>query len=184
MATNNFMVGVAFQAGTIPLKAESIEAAIKQSGVAVEMSLAAFRWGRMAVVDRAFVEAEIAKGKAAVSELPQMSPAARAIVDSVGAQGETKRLLEVRVPDLIDYQDEAYARRYADVVKRVVAAEQKAVPGKERARGGGRALSVQADGVQGRVRSRAAALRPRLPGASSTRSSSTATRSSTTSRRR
>ena len=29
MATNNFMVGVAFQAGTIPLKAESIEAAIK-----------------------------------------------------------------------------------------------------------------------------------------------------------
>ena len=52
MATNNFMVGVAFQAGTIPLKAESIEAAIQQSGVAVEMSLAAFRWGRMAVVDR------------------------------------------------------------------------------------------------------------------------------------
>jgi indolepyruvate ferredoxin oxidoreductase len=33
------------------------------------------------------------------------------------------------VPDLIAYQDEAYARRYADVVKRVVAAEQKAVPG-------------------------------------------------------
>jgi indolepyruvate ferredoxin oxidoreductase len=31
---------------------------------------------------------------------------------------------------LIDYQDEAYAKRYADVVKRVVAAEQKAVPGK------------------------------------------------------
>jgi hypothetical protein len=29
----------------------------------------------------------------------------------------------VRVPDLIAYQDEAYARRYAEV-KRVVAAEQ------------------------------------------------------------
>ena len=129
MATNNFMVGVAYQAGTIPLKAESIETAIKQSGVAVEMSLAAFRWGRMAVVDRAFVEAEIAKSRPKVAELPQMSSSARAIVDSVGAQGETKRLLEVRVPDLIDYQDEAYARRYADVVKRVVDAEQKAVPG-------------------------------------------------------
>ena len=35
----------------------------------------------------------------------------------------------MRVPDLIDYQDEAYARRYAEVVKRVVAAEAKAVPG-------------------------------------------------------
>jgi indolepyruvate ferredoxin oxidoreductase len=130
MATNNFMVGVAFQAGTIPLKAESIEIAIKQSGVAVEMSVAAFRWGRMAVIDRAFVEAEIAKGQAAVSELARLSASARAIVDSVGAQGETKRLLEVRVPDLIAYQDEAYAKRYADVLKRVVAAEQKAAPGK------------------------------------------------------
>jgi len=133
MATNNFMVGVAFQAGTIPLKAESIESAIKNSGVAVEMSLAAFRWGRMAVVDRAFVEAEAAKGQGVVGELqraPQLAANARAIIDSVGAQGETKRLLEIRVPDLIDYQSEAYARRYADAVKRVVAAEQKAVPGK------------------------------------------------------
>ncbi|MCB1901208.1 MAG: 2-oxoacid:acceptor oxidoreductase family protein, partial [Rhodocyclaceae bacterium] len=133
MATNNFMVGVAFQAGTIPLKAESIEAAIRNSGVAVEMSLAAFRWGRMAVIDRAFVEAEIARANAvSASEAaahPQLSAAARAIVDAVGAKGETRRLLEVRVPDLIDYQDEAYAKRYADVVKRVVAAEAKAVPG-------------------------------------------------------
>jgi indolepyruvate ferredoxin oxidoreductase len=133
MATNTFMVGVAYQAGTIPLKAESIETAIKQGGVGVEMSLAAFKWGRMAVVDRAFVEAEIAKGQGSVSELqraPQLSASARAIVDSVGVQGETKRLFEVRVPDLIDYQDEAYAKRYADVVKRMVAAEQKAVSGK------------------------------------------------------
>ena len=75
MATNNFMVGVAFQAGTIPLKAESIETAIKQSGVGVEMSLAAFRWGRMAVVDRAFVEAEIAKYAREVAACPQLSAA-------------------------------------------------------------------------------------------------------------
>jgi len=124
MATNNFMVGVAYQAGTIPLKAESIEAAIKASGVGVEQSLAAVKWSRMAGVGRGFVLAEIAKYAPKV-ELPQLSAAARTIVDSVGAQGETRRLLEVRVPDLIDYQDEAYARRYADVVKRVVAAESK-----------------------------------------------------------
>jgi indolepyruvate ferredoxin oxidoreductase len=129
MATNNFMVGVAFQAGTIPLKAESIEAAIKNSGVGVEQSLAAFRWGRMTVVDRAYVQAEIAKYAPKVDK-PELTAVARAIVDSVGAQGETKRLLEVRVPDLIDYQDVAYAKRYAEVVKRVVAAEAKAVSGK------------------------------------------------------
>jgi indolepyruvate ferredoxin oxidoreductase len=132
MATNTFMVGVAYQAGALPLKAASIEAAIKQAGVGVEMGLAAFKWGRMAVVDRAFVETEIAKGTAGVSELPrapQLSAGARAIVDAVGAHGETKHLLEVRVPELTAYQDEAYAKRYAEVVKRVQAAEQRAAPG-------------------------------------------------------
>ena len=127
MATNNFMVGVAFQAGTIPLKAASIESAIQQSGVAVDMSLAAFRWGRMAVLDRAFVEAEIARHKPAASrQLPPLSAAAQAIVDATGAAGELRRLLEIRVPELIAYQDEAYARRYAAQIGRVLAAEQKA----------------------------------------------------------
>jgi indolepyruvate ferredoxin oxidoreductase len=132
MATNNFMVGVAYQAGTIPLEAESIEEAIRLSGVAVDMSLAAFRWGRMAVVDRAFVEAEVGRQKPGGSVItlhkkPQLSPAAKAIVDSIGADGEVRRLVEIRVPELIAFQDEAYARRYAEVVKRVVAGEQKAV---------------------------------------------------------
>ncbi len=58
---------------------------------------------------------------------PQLSPAAKAIVDSIGADGEVRRLVEIRVPELIAFQDEAYARRYAEVVKRVVAGEQKAV---------------------------------------------------------
>jgi indolepyruvate ferredoxin oxidoreductase len=128
MATNNFMVGVAFQAGTIPLQADSIETAIRNSGVGVEQSLAAFRWGRMAVVDRAFVLAEIAKHAPQVAP-PALSAAARAIVEAVGAHGETQRLLEVRVPELIAYQDEAYARRYAEVVQRVVAAESAKAPG-------------------------------------------------------
>ena len=128
MATNNFMVGVAFQAGTIPLKAESIETAIKNSGVGVEQSLAAFGWGRMAVVDRAFVAAEIAKYAPQIAKT-ELSAAERAIVDAVGAQGETRRLLEVRVPELVAYQNKAYANRYVEVIKRVVAAEAKAVPG-------------------------------------------------------
>ena len=128
MATNNFMVGVAFQAGTIPLKAESIEQAIKNSGVGVEQSLAAFQWGRMAVLDRAYVLAEIEK-YAPKTVQPSLSSAAKAILDRIDARGETRRLLEVRVPDLIDYQDEAYAKRYADVVARVIAAESRATPG-------------------------------------------------------
>jgi indolepyruvate ferredoxin oxidoreductase len=133
MAANLFMVGVAYQAGTLPIAAASIETAITEAGVGVEMGLAAFKWGRMAVVDRAFVMAEIAKGEGSVTELPRapvLTSQARAIVDAVGAQGEIKRLLEVRVPDLIDYQNEAYARHYAEVVKRVIDAERRVVPGK------------------------------------------------------
>jgi indolepyruvate ferredoxin oxidoreductase len=128
MATNLFMVGVAYQAGTIPLKAESIETAIKQAGVGVEQGVAAFRWGRMSVVDLAFVRAEIAK-YAPAAPVGQLTPAARALIDTVGAQGEVGRLLEVRVPELIAYQNEAYARRYAEAIKRVVAAEKAATPG-------------------------------------------------------
>ena len=98
---------------TFTPKPESIETAIRQAGVAVDMSLASFRWGRLAVVPAL-----------------QLSASALANVDSVGAQGETKRLLEVRVPELIDYQDDAYAKRYADVVRRVMAAERSAAAGK------------------------------------------------------
>jgi len=137
MATNNFMVGVAFQAGTIPLKAESIEEAIRQSGVGVEQSLAAFRWGRMTVMDRAFVENEVAKYKGAelirLKTAPVLGQAARKIVDAIamdeGARTELRRLVEIRVPDLIAYQDEAYASRYAEALRPVVQAERAVMPG-------------------------------------------------------
>ena len=130
MATNLFMVGVAYQAGTLPLKAASIETAIQQAGIAVEMGQAAFRWGRMAVVDLGYVKSEIARlsGKAKQSSLA-LSSTAKAIIDSVGAAGEVKRLLEVRVPELIAYQNEAYAKRYTSVIKRVHQAEITATPG-------------------------------------------------------
>ncbi|HEU5097946.1 MAG TPA: DUF6537 domain-containing protein, partial [Roseiflexaceae bacterium] len=64
--------------------------------------------------------------------LPALSAGARAIVDSVGAEGELRRLLEIRVAELIAYQDAAYARRYAAFLARVRAAEQAAVPGRTR----------------------------------------------------
>ncbi|MBU6291135.1 MAG: indolepyruvate ferredoxin oxidoreductase family protein [Burkholderiales bacterium] len=133
MATNLFMVGVAYQAGTLPLQAQSLEQAIQQAGVAVEMGLAAFRWGRMAVVDLAFVRAEIDRlsGKT-MQATPVLSAGAKALIDSVvasGASGDVERLLKVRVPELIAYQNKAYAQRYVSVIQRVLAAEQSAVPG-------------------------------------------------------
>ena len=124
MATNLLMVGVAHQAGCIPLKADSIEQAIRRAGVGVEQGIAAFRWGRMVVVDRAFVEAEIAR-HAVPAALPEVSPEVRTLVEASGASGDLRRLLEIRVADLVGFQNLAYAKRYAEAVAAVAATETK-----------------------------------------------------------
>jgi len=93
------------------------------------MGLAAFKWGRMAVIDPAFVEAEIAQASGAEPAAAPLSPRAQALLTSTGAQGEAARLLEIRIPELIAYQNEAYATRYASILKSVITAEQHATPG-------------------------------------------------------
>ncbi len=56
VTANVFMVGVAYQAGFVPLPGEAIERAIELNGTAVEANLAAFGWGRRWVVDPTEVE--------------------------------------------------------------------------------------------------------------------------------
>ena len=130
MAVNPLMLGAAYQAGALPISAASIERAIRLNGVAVEMNLLAFRWGRMAVVDAKQVEAAARRATGRVAEAPVLSAEARALVDEAGVTGEARRLLEVRVPELIAYQDAAYARQYVEFVKRVAAEEQRRTPGR------------------------------------------------------
>ena len=130
MATNPIMMGVAYQAGALPISAESIERAIRLNGVAVEMNLLAFRWGRAAVVDGKHVETAMKRATGKVTEAPVLSAEDRRLVDSVGASGELLRLIEVRVPELRRYQNADYARRYLAFVGRVAQEEQRKAPGK------------------------------------------------------
>jgi indolepyruvate ferredoxin oxidoreductase len=123
MASNLLLVGVAWQLGALPLSAGAIEAAITLNGVAREMNLAAFRWGRLYVADRARVEAVLQADRAPTPAAESISPEAQAIVDSVGASGALLEALRVRVPELIAYQNAGYARRYAEAVARVLRAE-------------------------------------------------------------
>jgi indolepyruvate ferredoxin oxidoreductase len=140
MASNLIVVGAAYQAGAIPLEAASIEETIRLNGVAVEMNLQAFRWGRLSVQDGAAVERQLrqrqAPGEADQTprrDLEAHRPevmAARALLAASGFAGEVRRLVEIRLPELILYQSAAYARQYVEFIRKVVAVEHSRVPGR------------------------------------------------------
>ena len=120
---NMLLLGAAYQAGGIPLRAASIETAIELNGKAVEANIQAFRWGRLCAADPARVERELkeqaegnkAEASARSAELENLRQEALADIET---EGETRRLLLDRLDDLAAYQDTAYARQYLDIVRR------------------------------------------------------------------
>jgi indolepyruvate ferredoxin oxidoreductase len=132
MASNMIVLGAAVQAGALPVGAAAIEEAIVLNGVSVAMNTHAFRVGRLLVADPAWVGTLKKQRVGQVDVAPVLTAEARALVDRVGATGELRRLLEIRVPELIAYQDAAYAAQYADFVTRVVDAERRAGTGETR----------------------------------------------------
>ncbi|SDJ28803.1 indolepyruvate ferredoxin oxidoreductase [Nonomuraea maritima] len=101
MPANLLLLGAAYQLGCLPVAEESIERAIRLNRAAVEQNLAAFRWGRAAVA-----------APEAVRELLTPDAPEPAGLDAVVAD---------RVADLTGYQNAAYARTYAEDVRRVAA---------------------------------------------------------------
>ena len=133
MASNMLVLGAAYQAGAIPVAAAAIEQAITLNGVAVAMNTHAFRAGRLLVADPTWLSTIKRHRMGAIeTTTTPLTARARTMVERVGGDGELRRLLEVRVPELIDYQDERYARAYVDFVARVRTAEQAALPGETR----------------------------------------------------
>ena len=94
---NVFMLGVATQAGHVPVAPELIERAISLNGVAVAKNLAAFAWGRAWVVDGASVDAA-----AGITPVVDDTP-----------------LRERLIADLTGYQSATYAARFAALTDRV-----------------------------------------------------------------
>jgi indolepyruvate ferredoxin oxidoreductase len=105
IATNIFMLGLAFQRGLVPLSLEAILRAIELNGAAVADNLRAFHWGRRAAHDPAGVAALTGGG-----EPPAPEHRLSANLDE---------LIERRRDYLAAYQDAAYARRYTALVARV-----------------------------------------------------------------
>jgi indolepyruvate ferredoxin oxidoreductase len=130
MMTNTLALGAAYQRGLLPVSGEALERAIELNGAAVETNLAALRWGRAVVAAPDAVEAAT-RPPETVEAVRELSEAERELVTLAvnGDRGELRRLAETRVPELVAYQDEGWARRWAELVRRVQVAEQERTPG-------------------------------------------------------
>jgi len=130
MMTNTLALGAAYQGGLLPVSCESLEQAIRLNGAAVDKNLAAFAWGRAVVAAPDAVE-EATRPPEGVVPVRGLTDRERELVDLAvnGDRGELRRLVEVRIPELVAYQDEDYARHYAEIVRRAHVAEQERTPG-------------------------------------------------------
>jgi indolepyruvate ferredoxin oxidoreductase len=131
---NMLLVGVAFQTGVLPLSAESIEKAIALNGVAVEANLQAFRRGRQVVADPERLATVAGRTRRRARELRRRKrhqARADAVLAHIAAQpgSELHRLVSVRVPELVAYQNARYAERYATLVERIRARESEVAVG-------------------------------------------------------
>jgi indolepyruvate ferredoxin oxidoreductase len=141
MTTNMLVLGVAYQAGLLPLTAGAIEEAVRLNGVAVDQNLQAFRYGRLWGAEpdrvRALIEppaSSLETERAAVLErlAGRDASAYVSLLDRVGTlDPESRRLLAFRIGELIDYQDVAYAAAYVDFVLVTAAREEAVAPGRQ-----------------------------------------------------
>jgi indolepyruvate ferredoxin oxidoreductase len=131
---NILQIGVAYQSGCIPIAAADIEHAIELNGVAVERNIAAFRYGRLWVLDAA----KVPQGHGAphpnspisqTNPSPTLSTSMTKRIENITSNESLRALVRRRVEDLIGYQSLAYAARYITDVERVAAREATVVPG-------------------------------------------------------
>jgi indolepyruvate ferredoxin oxidoreductase len=128
MPTNTVLIGAAYQAGCLPLSADALRQAIRLNGAAVEKNLAAFAWGRAVVAAPEAVRV-VLEGEAVAPPAP-LSGEALEIVEASGTSGELRRLLSVRVVELMAYQGVGLARRYVEDVVAVARVErERGAPG-------------------------------------------------------
>lgn len=127
MPANLILIGAAFQAGTIPLESSSIEKAIRLNGVAVEANIQAFRVGRKTVLDPEWREHLQPNREGAQEPTPVQLSYLDGKIDLKGldeAPDSIQLLLAIRIPELIVYQNRAYAQKYVDFVSTVWEKEQ------------------------------------------------------------
>ncbi len=132
IATNLFMLGYAWQRGWVPISFDALMRAVELNGAAVEMNQTAFAWGRLMAVDAQAVldAAGIASPQLAnLVPLPQLASEEFAPLDDSKLSRSLDETIARRTAFLTDYQNAAYAQRYAQRVEKVRKAEREKAPG-------------------------------------------------------
>ncbi|GGE84252.1 indolepyruvate ferredoxin oxidoreductase family protein [Stappia taiwanensis] len=111
---NMLLIGMACQAGHLPLSAAGLEAAIRLNGAAVEANLRAFRAGRVLA----------AAPDTLLSLLPQGESQ-----KEVGGEMDLETRIAFLSRELAAYQDAAYARRFDAVIERLRTRDAELGPG-------------------------------------------------------
>ncbi|MGD9895349.1 MAG: indolepyruvate ferredoxin oxidoreductase family protein, partial [Dehalococcoidia bacterium] len=109
IAINMFLLGFAWQSGRVPVRLEAIDRAIAFNGIEVDFNRQSFEWGRRAAVDLPAVQE--AAAPAAQQQVVTFAPAPLQRPADIVADRQRR---------LAEYQDEAYGRRYRDLIDAVL----------------------------------------------------------------
>lgn len=113
-AANFLLVGAAYQVGALPIPAEAIEEAIAINGVAVRDNQAAFRWGRVAVADRAAFDSVTTAG---VRSMRSDTVVPTHLLADTPITGTVRDLVDRRAAQLVAHSGERAATRYVRLVE-------------------------------------------------------------------
>ena len=116
---NIFVIGMAVQAGVLPIDPSNIEAAITLNGAAIETNIAAFRWGRRQVTDPNSVDAACEHGPAAPPTVEHFSGR----LDQLKVEGDRRAHLSMLAGELAAWGDDTTANEWFDTLDQVATAE-------------------------------------------------------------
>jgi indolepyruvate ferredoxin oxidoreductase len=135
--SNLFVVGMAFQAGCLPVEADRLEEAIRLNGVSVDDNLASFRWGRIQIadhelVDRARLESRGPSIRPAREEKIRVDDAIEARISALDCGLDESETLRRYASELVAWGGQGRAVEWLDVLDRVQRAEEGARAGSRR----------------------------------------------------
>ncbi len=130
---NVFVVGMAVQAGCLPVDPSMLERAIELNGVSVAANIEALRWGRAQVARPEAVAAARALASPGPTPARRRPPAElRTRIDAMALPTEVAGALDRYAVELVAWGDTAVAAHWLSTVERVAAAERAAVPSSSR----------------------------------------------------